>query len=108
VIGGFNVDSSWFWKFEDQKQIQERMELLGKLNLELVERASSTSTVNLRVDDARHLVESYIRGWLIKEGHCKAESHPVVKVFRKDEFSHFPLPTGATLADFIPPIRAIE
>jgi hypothetical protein len=108
VIGGFDVDSSWFWKFEDQKQIQERMELLNKLNLELVVRASSTATTTLRVDEARQLVESHIREWLIKEGHCKTETQPVVKVFRKDEFTHFPLPAGAVLAEFIPSELTVE
>jgi len=103
VIGGFDVDSSWFWRFEDQKQIQERMELLKKLNQELVDKASSTPTISLRIDEARQLVESHIRDWLTKENHCKAETHPVVKVFSKDESSLFPLPAGAILANFIPP-----
>ncbi len=108
VVGGFDVDSSWFWKFEDQNQIQERMELLKKLNEELVVRASSASIITLRVDDARQLVESYIRDWLIKEGHCKKDVHPVVKVFHKDVSTDFPLPSGAVLADFFPSEQTVE
>lgn len=108
VIGGFDVDSSWFWRFEDQKQIQERMELLKKLNQELVERASSTPIISLRIDEARKLVESHIREWLINQGHCKSDVYPVVKVFGKDDSSLFPLPEGAVLDDFIPPVQTVE
>ena len=108
VIGGFDVDASWFWRFEDQKQVKERMELLKKLNQELIERASSTPTISLRIDEARNLVESHIGDWLIKEGHCKPDVHPVVKVFRKDDSTHFPLPEGAVLAEFTPLEQAVE
>jgi len=108
VIGGFDVDSSWFWRFEDQKQIKERMELLKTLNQELVKRATSTPTITLCIDEARNLVESHIREWLINEGHCKPDVYPVVKVFRKGDSTHFPLPEGAVLAEFTPLEQAVE
>lgn len=108
IIAGFDVDSSWFWRFEDRKQIKERMELLKKLQVELGIKASSSSILTLRVGEARSLVASHIRDWLIREGHCKADSRPVVKVFFKNESHQFPLPVGAVLADFSPEALAVE
>jgi hypothetical protein len=84
------------------------MELLKKLQVELGIKASSSSILTLRVGEARSLVASHIRDWLIREGHCKADSRPVVKVFFKNESHQFPLPVGAVLADFSPEALAVE
>jgi hypothetical protein len=102
VVGGFDVDSKWFWRFEDPKQIHERMELLKKLNEELVTRAASPLMVDSRMAAARLVVEAHIRDWLIAEGHCTAEDKPLVKVFTVRESDDFPVPGGRTLREFKP------
>jgi hypothetical protein len=106
VIGGFDVDSKWFWKFEDKEQIKERIELLQNLKARLEENAVSEALVGIRMEEARKLVESHIRNWLIAERHIPAGGNPVVKIFTASDFASFPLPDGASIGSFHPDKRS--
>jgi hypothetical protein len=104
VVAGFDVDSKWFVKsgWDDFGEIRKQLEMLQRLNAELVKRAEEPSRIASRMSEARLLVESHLREWLVSEGHCKKDENPIVKVFTLEEAGGFPVPEGRTIGDFTP------
>lgn len=103
VVAGYDVDSKWFWTFEDMDHSRERMEVLHKLNKELVKNGSDQVMIRSRHTEIIRLVEEHIQNRLYEEGLVTASKKPLVKVYLLSDSEQFPLPNGNSIQDFTPP-----